>query len=61
MKRYIKDGKWEIVGGMWVESDVNLPSGESLVRHILLGKNYFKDKFGVDVNIGWLLNTFGYC
>jgi len=61
IKQHVKDGKWEIVGGMWVESDCNLPSGESLVRQILYGKKYFKDKFCVDVKVGWLPDTFGYC
>lgn len=60
IKQHIKNGKWEVVGGMWVESDTNLPSGESLVRQILYAKNYFKDKFNVDVKVGWLPDTFGY-
>ncbi len=38
----IKDGNWEIVGGMWVEPDLNLPDGESLVRQLLVGKRWFK-------------------
>jgi len=61
IKQHVKNGKWEIVGGMWTESDANLPSGESLARQILYGKNYFKDKFNVDVKVGWLPDTFGYC
>ena len=56
----IKQGRWEIVGGMWVEPDLNMPDGESLVRQILVGKRYFKDKFGVDVRIGWNPDSFGY-
>ena len=61
IKKRVKEGKWEIVGGMWIESDCNLPSGESLVRQILYGKRYFLNKFGVDVKIGWLPDTFGFC
>lgn len=61
IKKHVKTGKWEIIGGMWVESDANLPSGESLVRQLLYGKNYFMDKFGVDVKVGLLPDTFGYC
>ena len=61
IKKRVKEGKWEIVGGMWIEPDCNLPSGESLVRQILYGKRYFWDKFGVDVKIGWLPDTFGFC
>jgi alpha-mannosidase len=60
IKRRVKEGRWEIVGGMWVEPDCNMPSGESLVRQFLYGKNYFKEKFGVDVKIAWLVDSFGY-
>jgi alpha-mannosidase len=56
----VKEGRWEIVGGMWVEPDLNMPAGESLVRQILVGKRYFQQKFGVDVNIGWNPDSFGY-
>jgi alpha-mannosidase len=56
----VKEGRWEIVGGMWVEPDLNLPSGESIVRQVLLGKRYFQQKFGVDVKIGWNPDTFGF-
>jgi len=56
----VKQGRWEIVGGMWVEPDLNMPGGESLVRQILVGKRYFQQKFGVDVKIGWNPDSFGY-
>jgi alpha-mannosidase len=56
----VKQGRWEMVGGMWVEPDLNMPDGESLVRQILIGKRYFKDKFGVDVRVGWNPDSFGY-
>jgi alpha-mannosidase len=60
VKRRVKEGRWEIVGGTWVESDGNLPSGESLVRQFLYGKRYFKEKFDVDVKIAWMPDSFGY-
>ncbi len=60
IQQRVKEGRWEIVGGMWVEPDLNLPSGESLVRQILYGKRYFEKNFGVDVNIGWNPDSFGY-
>jgi len=60
IQRRAKEGRWEIVGGMWVEPDLNLPTGESLVRQILVGKRYFQQKFGVDVRIGWNPDSFGY-
>ncbi|MFC1889182.1 alpha-mannosidase, partial [Thermodesulfobacteriota bacterium] len=56
----IDTGRWEVVGGMWVESDSNLSSGESLVRQCLYGKRYFLDRFGVDVKVAWLPDSFGY-
>lgn len=56
----VKQGRWEMVGGMWVEPDLNMPDGESVVRQLLVGKRYFKDKFGVDVRIGWNPDSFGY-
>ncbi len=60
MQERVKDGRWEIVGGMWVEPDCNLPSGESWARHLLYSKRYFKQKFGVNVKIGWNPDSFGY-
>jgi alpha-mannosidase len=56
----VKDGRWEIIGGMWVEPDCNLPNGVSWARHLLYAKRYFKQKFGVDVTIGWNPDSFGY-
>ena len=60
IKDRVKEGRWEMVGGMWVEPDLNMPDGESLVRQLLIGKRYFKDQFGVDVRIGWNPDSFGY-
>ena len=60
IKERVKEGRWEIVGGMWVEPDLNMPAGESLVRQILVGKRYFEKNFGVDVKIGWNPDSFGY-
>ena len=60
MQQAVKDGRWEITGGMWVEPDCNLPNGVSWARHLLYAKRYFKQKFGVDVKIGWNPDSFGY-
>jgi len=60
IQRYVREGRWEIVGGTWVESDANIPSGESLARQYLYGKRYFKEKFGVDVKHGFFPDTFGH-
>jgi alpha-mannosidase len=60
IKKRIAEGRWEIVGGMWVEPDLNMPDGESLVRQLLVGKRWFKQAYGVDVRIGWNPDSFGY-
>jgi alpha-mannosidase len=60
IKQRIQQGRWEIVGGMWVEPDLNMPDGESLVRQILVGKRWFKQNYGVDTRIGWNPDSFGY-
>jgi len=60
IKQRIKEGRWEVVGGMWVEPDLNMPDGESLARQLLIGKRTFKDLYGVDVRIGWNPDSFGY-
>lgn len=60
IKQKVKEGRWEIVGGMWAEPDCNLIDGESFIRQILYGKRYFKEKFDVDVKIGWVPDSFGY-
>ncbi len=58
--RRIKEGRWEIVGGMWVEPDLNMPDGESLVRQLLVGKRWFKQQYGMDTRVGWNPDSFGY-
>lgn len=60
VKKKVKEGRWEIVGGMWVEPDCNLIDGESFIRQLLYGKRYFIEKFGVDVKLGWNPDSFGY-
>jgi len=56
----VKQGRWELVGGMWIEPDLNLPDGESTVRQILVAKRYFEKYFGVNVRVGWNPDSFGY-
>ena len=56
----VKEGRWEIVGGMWIEPDLNLPGGESLVRQLLVGQKVFQDLYGVTARIGWNPDSFGY-
>lgn len=60
VKAAIKSGNWEPVGSMWVEADCNLTGAESLVRQFLYGRNYFKDKLGVECLDMFLPDVFGY-
>jgi len=60
IKERVEEGRWETEGGMWVEADCNVTSGESLVRQFLHGKKFFKDEFGKENTILWLPDVFGY-
>jgi alpha-mannosidase len=60
IKARVAEGRWEPVGGMWVESDSNLPSGESLARQFVYGKRFFADEFGVETHDCWIPDVFGY-
>ena len=60
IKERVVQGRWEADGGMWVEADCNLTSGESLTRQILLGSRFIKEEFGKDVEFLWLPDVFGY-
>src|SRR3984885_1147815 len=60
IRQRVKEGRWEIVGGMWVEPDLNLPDGEGLVRQLLVGQRYFNQQYGVTARIGWNPDSFGY-
>lgn len=60
VKERIKEGQWEITGGMWVEPDTNIPSGESLVRQFVYGKRFVREEFGKEMKLVWLPDVFGY-
>ncbi|HHN46972.1 MAG TPA: alpha-mannosidase, partial [Planctomycetes bacterium] len=60
IKEQVAARRWEVVGGMWVESDCNMVGAEALVRQFLYGKGFFKREFGVDVDTCWLPDTFGF-
>ena len=55
-----KNGQIEPEGAFYVECDTNFPSGESLIRQLLYGKRWFKARFGVDSQVAWQPDTFGY-
>ena len=60
VKARVAEGRWEATGGMWVEPDTNVPSGESLVRQLLFGQRYFRKTFGRPSKLLWLPDVFGY-
>jgi alpha-mannosidase len=60
IKKYVKEGRLEPVGGMWTEGDMNLTSGEAIARSFLLGQRYFRNKLGKMARVGWLPDNFGH-
>ncbi|MFN2490994.1 MAG: alpha-mannosidase [Actinomycetota bacterium] len=56
----VAEGRWEPIGGMWVEPDMNMPCGESIVRQLLYGQRYFRDRFGSSHTVCWLPDCFGF-
>ncbi|HZG86472.1 alpha-mannosidase [Paenibacillus sp.] len=60
IRERVSSGAWEAGGAMWLESDCNLTSGESLVRQILFGTRFFREEFGVECRYLWLPDVFGY-
>lgn len=60
VKKYVKNGQWEITGNTWVEADTNIASGESLVRQLLYGREFFMKEFGISSDIYWLPDCFGF-
>ena len=60
IRERVARGQWQPVGGMWVEADMNLPSGESLVRQLVYGQRYFESRFGARHREVWIPDVFGY-
>ena len=60
IRKRVKEGRWAVVGGWWVEPDVNMPSGESLVRQGLYGQRVFQQLFGRTVEMGFNPDSFGH-
>lgn len=60
IRQRVAEGRWEVDGGMWVEADCNLASGEALVRQFLYGQRFFREEFGKECQILWLPDVFGY-
>ncbi len=61
IQQRVREGRWEVTGGMWVEPDANITGAESLVRQLLLGRTFFRQHFGdAETPILWLPDTFGF-
>lgn len=60
IKAAVRQGRWELQGAMWVEPDMNITGGESLIRQCLYGKRFYQTEFGQDVRNLWLPDVFGY-
>jgi alpha-mannosidase len=60
IKDAVRDGRWCVVGGMWIEPDCNIPSGESICRQLLLGQRYFHQTFGRVARVGYNIDSFGH-
>ena len=60
IQQRVREGRWKIVGGMWIQPDCNVPSGESFARHFLYSQNYFLEKFGHRAVTGYNVDSFGH-
>ena len=60
IRERVREGRWEIVGGWWIQPDVNIPCGESLVRQALYGQRFFQREFGVTATVGYNPDAFGH-
>jgi alpha-mannosidase len=60
IKKRVAEGRWEPIGGMWVEADCNITGAEALVRQFVLGRTFFHEQFGTDSPVLWLPDVFGY-
>jgi alpha-mannosidase len=60
IQRLVKEGKWHIMGGWFLQPDCNMPSGESFTRQALVGKHYFRNKFGVEPTTAISFDPFGH-
>ena len=59
IKTLVREGKWQIVGGAWIEHDCNLVPLEAMIRQYYYAQKYFKEKFGKIAKVGWLPDVFG--
>jgi alpha-mannosidase len=60
IRRRVAEGRWQIVGGWWIQPDCNIPGGESFARQSLYGQRYFREKLGVIATVGYNVDSFGH-
>ena len=60
IQQRVAEGRWAVVGGMWVQPDCNIPSGEAFCRHLLYSQKFFKENFGLTVKTGYNVDSFGH-
>lgn len=60
IRERVREGRWEVVGGWWIEPDCNLPSGESLARQALYAQRFFRERFGRAARVGFAPDSFGH-
>jgi alpha-mannosidase len=58
--RRVAEGRWDVVGGTWIQPDTNLPATETFVRHYHTGQRYFAERFGRPVRVAWAADSFGH-
>lgn len=56
----VRDGRWDVVGGTYIQPDTNLPATETFARHFLRGQEYFCSRFGRPVRVAWAADSFGH-
>lgn len=60
IRDYVAAGRWVVANGWWIQPDCNIPGGEAFIRQALYGKRYFADRFGIDVTVGYNVDSFGH-
>ncbi len=61
IQQTVAAGSWEVIGGFWVEPELNLIAGEAIARQLLYGQRYIQEKFGKISPIVWVPDSFGFC
>ena len=60
IKKHVRQDRWQVVNGWWIQPDCNFPGAESFIKQGELGKRYFRENLGVDVKVGYNVDSFGH-